>query len=396
MSSLQISLFAIAISYGMLCSYRFYRMKSAPAFRPLLGFLIIATTGYVAEWLMLHPDTPFKNAWLWTVINSALLLLPVFWFCIRSLLSPEAVPKIKAIGWLISLAVITSLPLLTTTHWGNTFSNAISPTSAFYILFVQSGMLISAGIYAVFTPHLLMRARQLTNNSNKAALGNERKAPSSLHYQLVNLLILALATKWMCCFLRVIHCAFGVEDGGYLLNVVMTLDIVVTLWALSQIFKLLPSQIEDDVVNKSSEDIVPNIPNKYQNSGVNAVTRQRILTKLRDACDKNGLHRQSSVSLKTLSENLCEKPHYISQVMNQELGCNFYSWLNQQRIKDACELLAANPEAKVIDIAEQVGFNAKSTFNSAFLKQTGYTPRRFKQSLKKGTNRTVRSSFSSK
>lgn len=381
MNSVQISLLAIAIGYGFHCCYRLYRMQIGGASKPLSGFLIISTIGYIAEWLMLHSSTPFKSLWLWFVMSTALLLLPFFWQSVRVLLALPYSTRNRGIWIWSTFGILLIAPLIFAAHSGTDFYDALAPVSDRQAFAIHVGMFVSAGIFATLTPCLLWRAKTASKE-----LLSKISIPQK---QLVDLLILALAVKWLCCFLRVIHCAVMGANPGFELNIIMTLDIVVTLWALSQIFKRLYKNTDPlpskNTKTESAKD------QKYQSSGLNTPTCKRILQKLENACVHDGLHRQPDLSLKKLSEHFRESPHYISQVLNQELGCNFYTWLNSQRIQDACALLARNADLKIIDVAEQVGFNAKSTFNSAFYKHTGVTPSQYRnQLLQKGTNRTVR------
>jgi len=80
------------------------------------------------------------------------------------------------------------------------------------------------------------------------------------------------------------------------------------------------------------------------------------------------------LNLRSLSRLLNEKAHYVSQVINQDLGANFYELVNRTRIERAQRLLVEAPERTVLEIALSVGYNSKSTFNTAFRRQTGVTP----------------------
>lgn len=66
----------------------------------------------------------------------------------------------------------------------------------------------------------------------------------------------------------------------------------------------------------------------------------------------------------------------ISQTLNDHLGANFYDYVNGWRIKAACDALR-NTEHTILTILEDVGFNAKSTFNAVFKKTTRQTPRQY-------------------
>jgi AraC-like DNA-binding protein len=85
------------------------------------------------------------------------------------------------------------------------------------------------------------------------------------------------------------------------------------------------------------------------------------------------------LSLRSLSRQIGEKTHYVSQVINQDLGTNYYELVNRRRIQRAQELLIASPEQTVLEIALSVGFNSKSTFNTAFRRLTGMTPTDFRR-----------------
>ena len=65
--------------------------------------------------------------------------------------------------------------------------------------------------------------------------------------------------------------------------------------------------------------------------------------------------------------------------MNQ----NFFDFINGYRIKEAKRLLV-DPKGElltILAIAEEVGFNSKSSFNTAFKKITGMTPTEYKKSV---------------
>ena len=65
---------------------------------------------------------------------------------------------------------------------------------------------------------------------------------------------------------------------------------------------------------------------------------------------------------------------YLSQLINNEFGCNFYQYVTTYRIKEAKRLMRANPTAKMQQIAEQSGFSSATVFGRVFARETGMTP----------------------
>ena len=91
-------------------------------------------------------------------------------------------------------------------------------------------------------------------------------------------------------------------------------------------------------------------------------------------------HLQPSISLPELAQLLSISKHHLSQVINESFNLNFNDFINMYRIDEAMTLLQdkTNCSKTILEVAYIVGFNSKSTFNSAFKKHTGQTPKEFK------------------
>ncbi|MDC6350242.1 tetratricopeptide repeat protein [Zeaxanthinibacter sp. PT1] len=89
-------------------------------------------------------------------------------------------------------------------------------------------------------------------------------------------------------------------------------------------------------------------------------------------------------NLHSLAESLKTNPKYLSQVINQEKGCNFNNYLNCLRIDFLIPKLIEDEDlrnSKLCYIATTVGFNTLNTFNSAFKKRQGILPSYFIKEL---------------
>ncbi|OKH88312.1 hypothetical protein LF95_16960 [Thalassospira sp. TSL5-1] len=73
------------------------------------------------------------------------------------------------------------------------------------------------------------------------------------------------------------------------------------------------------------------------------------------------------------------KPNQLSFVLNRHIGKSFFDYVNEYRIHAATQRLLDEPDRTILDIAIEVGFNSKSTFNLAFKKITGLTPSAYRQ-----------------
>ena len=100
---------------------------------------------------------------------------------------------------------------------------------------------------------------------------------------------------------------------------------------------------------------------------------------------ESGVYKDPEITLKKFSA-LTQIPYsYLSDFINQEYCLPFRELINRHRIEDAKQLIANNYNKRqtYIEIAYEVGFNSKSTFNLAFKKFVGMSPSEFNDSIKK-------------
>lgn len=89
-----------------------------------------------------------------------------------------------------------------------------------------------------------------------------------------------------------------------------------------------------------------------------------------------------NVSLANLAEAIQVPSYRISEVLGKYRKTSFYDLINSHRIHDIQQALFDSNYAhlSILGIAFEFGFNAKSTFNTAFKKFTGMSPSEFKRS----------------
>lgn len=117
---------------------------------------------------------------------------------------------------------------------------------------------------------------------------------------------------------------------------------------------------------------------KYKSSTLTPEQQTETLQRLKTIMTTEKLFLQSDFSLPHLADRLKLSVHIVSQVINDGLGKSFFEMTAEYRVEAAKQLLQDQPNIKIEEIAEQVGYNSKSSFNTAFKKLTGKTPSEFR------------------
>ncbi|AYB31150.1 AraC family transcriptional regulator [Chryseolinea soli] len=117
---------------------------------------------------------------------------------------------------------------------------------------------------------------------------------------------------------------------------------------------------------------------KYKSSSLSPDLQNALVEKLKLLMAEQKPFLQADFSLPELAHQLGSTVHIVSQVINERLGKNFFEMAAEYRVEEAKRLLREQPNIKVEEIAEQVGYSSKSSFNTVFKKYTGTTPSRFR------------------
>jgi len=122
---------------------------------------------------------------------------------------------------------------------------------------------------------------------------------------------------------------------------------------------------------------------KYVKSGLTPSFSEELRDQLMHLMEGEKVYRQNDISLEKVSHMLGTSRHNTSQVINEHFGLNFFELINKFRIEEALEILKNDRERNlnIIDVAYEVGFNNKVTFNKSFRKQVSLTPTQYLSSL---------------
>jgi len=125
---------------------------------------------------------------------------------------------------------------------------------------------------------------------------------------------------------------------------------------------------------------VNNLASRYKSSSLSAEDAIKYKRIILEYIVNNELFKDHNITLGKFSKNLSLTPHLVSQVINEQLSCNFNDFINSYRVEEAKKLLSDSSmkNITVASIAYDCGFNTLSAFNTAFKKFTRLTPSQFR------------------
>ena len=147
--------------------------------------------------------------------------------------------------------------------------------------------------------------------------------------------------------------------------------------------KLLGSTHFISEAKKSTKQPLVNSSIRYRNSPLSLEAQKAYLAKIKRVMEIEELYLNPNLSPIQLAEATSIKPHYISQIINELLNKNFYTFVNEYRVKAVKQsMIDSNQHYKtLLALGLEAGFNGKSSFNRIFKEHTGQTPSQYKKQI---------------
>ncbi|MEM6321964.1 MAG: helix-turn-helix domain-containing protein, partial [Bacteroidota bacterium] len=123
---------------------------------------------------------------------------------------------------------------------------------------------------------------------------------------------------------------------------------------------------------------------KYANKKIETTEAKQLTERLNELMTQEKIYTNPKLKLKTVAEKLAVSPHHLSQLLNDNLGKGFATYINEHRIEAACQLLGHSQHLSLEGVGYEVGFSSKSNFFITFKKIKGVTPAQFQR----GTSKT--------
>lgn len=145
---------------------------------------------------------------------------------------------------------------------------------------------------------------------------------------------------------------------------------------LIRLASLLGNAVMENL-NAAGRDAAARLRENEHGSPESETATQAHLTTIYESMEFIRAHSRENITLEQLAERASFSKFYYSRIFKSFTGMSFIDYLNSCRISDA-EILLADPEASITDVALKAGFNSISTFNRVFKKYKNCTPSEFK------------------
>lgn len=183
-------------------------------------------------------------------------------------------------------------------------------------------------------------------------------------------------------------CSYILQINGVFPNGMLGMDMLENLAiAISLEMLVFPFAIADRIrMRLQPRDLNAHPENRKEPSGspgagsarATRLDQTEVSRRLDEAMHSRKLYREQ-LSLAALAKEIDLGEKDLSSYLNDVLGQSFYALLNEHRIAEAKDLLLQNQNEKIIAVAHAVGFQSLSTFQSAFRKLVGMSPREFRK-----------------
>lgn len=223
----------------------------------------------------------------------------------------------------------------------------------------------------------ILSYRKLNRHQNDIRLVTSNTAPVNLNW--LKLLLLGIAFMillWFNDLFFGIGFIIAYAPLGYLGG---ALFICYFLLAQKEIYPYEKPELADidRLINREQKNVVAKerFPSMHLNQLKDKLTR---------LMETESLYLDNELSLPQLAKEMGISSHDLSYLLNEGFGINFFQFINAYRVEEAKQLMLSekHKHLNILGIAYSAGFNSKTTFNTAFKKETGLSPSQFIQQIK--------------
>lgn len=257
--------------------------------------------------------------------------------------------------------------LLSTEEKINIIENQGKDYSSYYTINLYA-IYISGIIYVIWSSLLL--------KMHKKNILDRFSDIEEINLKWLQLLIVGIGVIWSIVIFS--------DNGEYIFTAVAIFVILIGFFGIQQ--KAIFNSEEPIIKNTIDKAIkTQEKKEKYATSGLSDEVADKKYKHLILKISEDYYYKENNLSLNDLAQKLEMSPNYLSQIINEKEGKNFYDFINTFRVEEFKRLISnpKNQQYTLLALAYDCGFNSKSSFNRSFKKYTGITPSQYMASIKK-------------
>ncbi len=109
------------------------------------------------------------------------------------------------------------------------------------------------------------------------------------------------------------------------------------------------------------------------------IEHDRYSGKIKQVCQFMEQNFARDISLEDAADSVSINPSYLSYIFKKETGNTFLQHLTNLRLQKSCELILAQPNLSLDEVASQCGYHSASYFHKLFRGKFGVSPRQWLQ-----------------
>lgn len=245
------------------------------------------------------------------------------------------------------------------------------------VLWVCNSLFEAGSMFATFV--VLMLVIRKLNRYEASLVENYANIESQSLSWLKNTMIVSLLL-WACWFIPFVS-GYGAESRKYYYPLFLG-QAFISYWLGYAMYSRRDIFENNEILSEEGKTLnsVPELSQKTDEH------YQKLLSLIAE----EKLFKNPDISMTLLAAKMKLSNGYLSQIINQKEGKNFFEFINDYRVEEVKRNLA-DPNFdhfSILGIGLEAGFKSKSTFNAVFKKMTGNTPTAYKRLLieeKKGS-----------
>ncbi len=329
----------------------------------LTGWLVLLAIEFLTTGL------DFKIYGLPLLSSSFLLLNPAFFLYIKSLTN-----KRFQIKWLHLLHLAPFIILETVAYIINepfTLKEYFDPDKTLWFRYAFSISTLISWLAYNYASIMMVHRHRISLKNEFSTIERNKK--------LGWLLFVVVAYNLFCAASIFIGIMVILFNSKFLLPLIFNYSNLLAMVYVLSIYGLRQRMIYQTIYPQSDT-----VDQKYSRSGMKDQRKTDIKNIMTEYFIKEKPYLNPDLNMQMLSENLKIPKHQITEVLNTEIGKNFFQYVNEYRIEAVKQMLAIKDHPWSIEaIGYECGFNSKSTFFTVFRNFTGMTPSIYRESLLK-------------